>query len=52
MPQPFRLGSQIEPYDPFWVQIREAVNQRAQQLGLYLIPIEIAGRPDTLPADE
>jgi len=48
----FRIGSQIGPYDPFWVQIREAVNQRAQQLGLYLIPIEIAGRPDTLSVDE
>lgn len=52
MPQPFHIGSQIGPYDPFWAQIREIVNQRAQQLGLYLIPIEIAGRPDTLPIDE
>lgn len=52
MPQAFRIGSQIGPYDPFWVQVREAVNQKAQQLGLDLIPIEIAGRPDTLPAEE
>ena len=52
MPQPFRIGLQIGPYDPFWVQVREAVNQRAQQLGLYLIPIEIAGRPDALQEEE
>jgi signal transduction histidine kinase/ABC-type sugar transport system substrate-binding protein/AraC-like DNA-binding protein len=52
MSQVFRIGSQIGPYDPFWVQVREAVNQKAQQLGLELIPIEIAGRPDALPADE
>ena len=32
MPQPFRFGSQIGPYDPFWVQVREAINQRTQQL--------------------
>jgi signal transduction histidine kinase/AraC-like DNA-binding protein/ABC-type sugar transport system substrate-binding protein len=52
MPQTFRIGSQIGPYDPFWVQVREAVNQRAQQLCLELVPIEIAGRPDALPAEE
>src|ERR671919_1075625 len=52
MPQAFRIGSQIGPYDPFWVQVREAVNQRAQQLDLQLIPIEIAGRPDTLSVEE
>jgi signal transduction histidine kinase/ABC-type sugar transport system substrate-binding protein/AraC-like DNA-binding protein len=52
MPQTFRIGSQIGPYDPFWVQVREAVNQRAQQLGLDLIPLEIAGRPDALPLEE
>jgi signal transduction histidine kinase/ABC-type sugar transport system substrate-binding protein/AraC-like DNA-binding protein len=52
MSQVFRIGSQIGPYDPFWVQVREAVNQKAQQLGLELIPIEIAGRPDALPAEE
>ena len=52
MTQPLRIGSQIGPYDPFWVQVREAVNQRAQQLGLELIPIEIAGRPDALGPTE
>jgi len=52
MTQELRIGSQIGPYDPFWVQVREAVNQKAQQLGLELIPIEIAGRPDTLSPTE
>ena len=52
MTQALRIGSQIGPYDPYWVQVREAVNQRAQQLGLELIPIEIAGRPDTLSPTE
>jgi signal transduction histidine kinase/ABC-type sugar transport system substrate-binding protein/AraC-like DNA-binding protein/ActR/RegA family two-component response regulator len=52
MSQVFRIGSQIGPYDPFWVQVREAVNQKVQQLGLELIPIEIDGRPDALPAEE
>src|SRR6185436_6680679 len=33
-------------------QVREAVNQRAQQLGLDLLPLEIAGRPDALPLEE
>ncbi|RPJ19450.1 MAG: GAF domain-containing protein, partial [Chloroflexi bacterium] len=52
MTQTFRIGSQIGPYDPFWVQVREAVNLKAQQLGLELIPIEIAGRADTLSVEE
>jgi signal transduction histidine kinase/ABC-type sugar transport system substrate-binding protein/AraC-like DNA-binding protein len=52
MHQTFRIGSQIGPYDPFWVQLREAVSQRAQQLGLELIPLEIAQRPDMLPVED
>jgi len=52
MPQTFRIGSQIGPYDPFWVQVREVVDQKAQQLGLELIPLEIVGRPDALPIEE
>jgi signal transduction histidine kinase/ABC-type sugar transport system substrate-binding protein/AraC-like DNA-binding protein len=52
MSQAFRIGSQIGPYDPFWVQVREAVNQKARQLNIELIPIEIAGRPDSLTVEE
>ncbi|MBN1119770.1 MAG: substrate-binding domain-containing protein [Anaerolineae bacterium] len=52
MKQTCRIGSQIGSYDPFWVQIREAVDQKAQEMGLKLIPIEIAERPDTLPVED
>ena len=52
MSHSYRIGSQIGPYDPFWVQVREAVSQKAQQLDLELIPIEIAGRPETLSPEE
>lgn len=52
MRQTFRIGSQIGPYDPFWVQVREAVNQRIQLLGLELIVLEITQRPDMLPAED
>jgi signal transduction histidine kinase/ABC-type sugar transport system substrate-binding protein/AraC-like DNA-binding protein len=52
MARAFRIGSQIGPYDPFWVQVREAVLQKAQQLGLQLVPIEIAGRPNSLTPEE
>jgi hypothetical protein len=40
------------PYDPFWVQVREAVHQRAGQWDLKLIPIEIEGRPHKLRVEE
>lgn len=37
----FRIGVRIGSADPFWVQMREAVNQHAQQCDLDLVPIEI-----------
>jgi len=52
MAHTFRIGSQIGPADPFWVQVREAVYQKAQQLAINLIPIEIADRPETLSREE
>lgn len=36
-----RIGSRIGSADPFWVQVREAVYQKAQQLTIDLVPIEI-----------
>ncbi len=39
-----RIGFAIEPGDPFWVQVREAVGQRADALGLSLIPIQVPAR--------
>lgn len=43
-PNTVRVGFGLRPGDPFWVQVREAVQQRAQELGVTLVPI-------TLPAD-
>jgi signal transduction histidine kinase/AraC-like DNA-binding protein len=34
----YRIGCNIQLNDAFWVQLREAVYQRAQQLGLNLVP--------------
>src|SRR5690242_19744704 len=47
-----RIGSQIGSYDPFWVQVREAVYQKAQQLQVNLIPIEITEQAQMLSAEE
>jgi signal transduction histidine kinase/AraC-like DNA-binding protein/ABC-type sugar transport system substrate-binding protein len=40
MAYPLRIGTQIWPDDPFWVQVREAIHLRAEQLGVTLVPIE------------
>lgn len=42
-----RIGSHIQPGDPFWVQVGEAVEQRAHQLGVVLVPIDIDDLPYT-----
>ncbi len=47
-----RIGSQIGSYDPFWVQVREAVYQKAQQLKVNLIPIEITEEAQSLSLEE
>jgi signal transduction histidine kinase/AraC-like DNA-binding protein/ABC-type sugar transport system substrate-binding protein len=36
-----RIGSRVGSADPFWVQVREAVHQRAQQLPIELLSIDI-----------
>src|SRR4051812_20949131 len=36
-----RVGTRIGSADPFWVQVREAVHQRAQQREVELVQIEI-----------
>lgn len=36
----FRIGSRIGSADPFWVQLRESVYQKAQQLGTTLVEID------------
>jgi signal transduction histidine kinase/AraC-like DNA-binding protein/ABC-type sugar transport system substrate-binding protein len=52
MKRTLRIGAQIGPYDPFWVQVREAVYHKAQQFGVELIPIEIARNADTFSLRE
>src|SRR5688572_23050759 len=47
-----RIGSQIGSYDPFWVQVRESVYQKAQQLNVNLIPIEITEEVEKLSLQE
>ncbi len=47
-----RIGSQIGAYDPFWIQIREAVHQQAQRLGVNLIQIEITDQSALLTPEE
>ncbi len=36
-----RVGFGLLPGDPFWVQVREAVQQRAEALGMLLIPVSV-----------
>ncbi|MCW5850763.1 MAG: helix-turn-helix domain-containing protein [Anaerolineae bacterium] len=47
-----RIGAQILPGDPFWVQVREAVSQQAYRLGVTLVPIEITEHPETFTEDK
>jgi hypothetical protein len=48
MSPPQRLGFNISPAEPFWVQVREAVLQRAQELDVELIPINAEDHPPLL----
>src|SRR5260221_539933 len=51
MTKPIRLGLQIGSIDPFWVLVREAIYERADQLALDLVPIDIE-RPSLLSLEE
>lgn len=51
MSRTFRIGVHIDAGDPFWVQVREAVVQRAQQPIIDVFPIDLDS-PHTLTADE
>ncbi len=44
-----RVGFGIRPGDPFWVQVRESVEQRAQELDLTLVPVPL---PEFTHADD
>lgn len=41
MPHALRIGAAIDPNDSYWVQVREAVYARADQLPLDLISISL-----------
>lgn len=49
MPAPLRIGARIGSADPYWVQMREAVLQHSQHLGIALHPIDTSS---TAPLDE
>jgi signal transduction histidine kinase/ABC-type sugar transport system substrate-binding protein/AraC-like DNA-binding protein len=38
----FRIGVEIGPYDPYWVEVREVVCQRVRDAGMELVRLEIA----------
>jgi len=38
----FRIGVEIGPYDPYWVEVREVVCQRVRDAGMDLVRLEIA----------
>ena len=40
--KPFRIGVEIGPYDPYWVEVREVVCQRVRDAGMELVRLEIA----------
>ena len=40
MPQPYRIGAQLAPGDPFWILVREAMHQRARELAVVFVPLE------------
>jgi signal transduction histidine kinase/AraC-like DNA-binding protein/ABC-type sugar transport system substrate-binding protein len=51
MTRTFRIGLQINVADPFWVQVREAVYQRAQQREVDVVMLDVDD-PYTFPVHE
>lgn len=41
MGKTYRIGMQIIPLDPFWVEISFGLEQKAQKVGIELIPLDI-----------
>jgi signal transduction histidine kinase len=52
MPHNLRVGLAIHPESPYWVQVREASYNRAEQLPLDLVAISLAEFPETLSEEE
>ncbi len=51
MSHTLRIGSAIDPVDPYWVQVREAAYERAEQLPLDLISINLVDPFEALPEE-
>src|SRR5262245_45872640 len=51
MHHPFRIGTQIWPDDPFWVQVLEAIRQYAQQRAVDLVTV-VTESADSASAEE
>lgn len=50
LPKVIRIGVQLVSADPFWVLVREGIYQRAEQLQIDLVPVEVELWP--LPGDK
>jgi signal transduction histidine kinase/ABC-type sugar transport system substrate-binding protein/AraC-like DNA-binding protein len=47
-----RLGVQLPPADPFWVQMREGIVQQTQAMGLDIVPIDLDAAVRYAPEQE
>ena len=48
MTHTIRIGMGLAPNDPYWVQVREAARQRAQECGVILVSVAVPdGAPDS-----
>jgi hypothetical protein len=52
MSHTLRIGSAIDPVDPYWVQVRVAAYERAEQLPFDLISISLVEYPETLSQEK
>lgn len=41
MKETFRIGSRVQPTDPYWVLVRENMRQRVQEMGIDLVNVNL-----------
>ena len=41
MKETFRIGSRVQPTDPYWVLVRETMRQRVQEMGVFLVNVNL-----------
>src|SRR3954468_8348167 len=41
MKETFRIGSRVQPSDPYWVLVRENMRQRVQGMGVFLVNVNL-----------